>query len=264
MMPRVYCLIGCIALIALIVAPAGAGVLPPRGMGMGNTRIGVDFSPWAWNGNAALLPLTNNVPPVFSGWQHSAEFSAALGSGVVSNVQMFGVGGHNADSTLGFGAGYANFGGHSDVYGAGAGCALGIEGLTGGLGITVFDGFGPAEVVFSPGFAYQQPMHGADMTYGAVVRDVTDRMGTALDLGVSATWPSGVTVAVDYLDVTDRSIFNFGAEYDWEVFALRAGLADGDLTVGLGYSFSETVQVSLAYQDWGWTSAYFGGALISF
>jgi len=260
-MSRRWYLVTAVTLLGLVALSACADT--SRTLGMGNTVVGVDTSASAWGSNAALLPYVEGFGTSKSPWPCTAEFTAALGDDV-ANIQFIDLSLRDAKGGRGFGAGYANFGGEVDVFGVGYGQELGfLPGLSAGLTVSNADSDDGDDTFVDLGLAYRQSLPAGDLMLGLVVRDLTDQVDTGVDVGASIRLPSGLTVAADWVDVGDADIFNAGAEWRKDRLAVRVGVADGDLTAGVGYIW-RNFDVGFAWQDWGDADAYFGSASVHF
>ncbi|MCD6360085.1 MAG: hypothetical protein J7M38_04410 [Armatimonadetes bacterium] len=261
-MSRTYCLVACAVLVVLMLVPANAETA--RTLGMGDTHVAVDNTASAWVGNPALLPYVDGASNPNSPWPAAVEFTAALGS-EVPNIQFVDISLHDAARVRGFGAGYQNWMGDGDVYGFGYGQLWNLlPGLSVGLSGTDVD-FSPwfDEFMFNFGMAYQYALPTADLTFGVVVRDVTDRMDTEVDLGAAAALPGGFTIALDIVDIGDDCDVNVGGEWVTGPLSLWVGSSDSDFTAGAQYNY-DNWHVSFAYQDWDGADAYFGGGGLNF
>lgn len=241
----------CVVLTSTVFAQA----LTPRSMGMGGAAIGVADDGGAWFQNPAGLAGLNLSPQDDKSWAN--DIIGAYGE---SSDNGFGVtwSGFRPAKAQGYGAGYFDLGGGDAAYGVGFGTQWKDSPLSLGISAVRWDpDFGDQTSYPSVGFLYKfVRADAAPVRLGLVVRDVTDRTnnGPYFDFGVA--WPvsDSLLVAADFVDATDEvdSMFNFGAEYvcgaanEW---ALRAGSADSDLTVGAGYKFGNNWRADFAWAD---------------
>ncbi|MBD3291440.1 MAG: hypothetical protein GF393_00840 [Armatimonadia bacterium] len=104
---------------------------------------------------------------------------------------------------------------------------------------------------------------------GLVARDVTDEFNTGVtwDVGASIVLPSGLLLGADLVDATVEidSLVRIGAEYPLQQspVIVRAGLNDGDPTVGAGYVF-DGFEVAAAWADYDWDDEFVVSVLGSF
>jgi len=257
-MSRIYCIIGCIALVVLVAGVASAET--PRVFGMGDTYVAVDNTASAWSGNPALLPLVDDAPPGAGSWPGVAALTVAMDDNF--SYQSIDTSLHS-DSRRGFGAGYQSIDGFVDIYGAGYGQRCGLfENLFVGLNGMYVDDPWDEEFIMSLGLAYQAPVRRGTVTAGLTIWDLFNRWDTQYDLGVAYT-NSGFTFAVDLWDDGDWNGVGLGAEYRRDPFSVRIGSSDGDFTAGAEYRYRE-FGFSVAYQDWGFDDIFLGGAHIQY
>ena len=252
------------ALVVVMVAPASAQTA--RSLAMGNTGVGVANDSVAWSQNPAGLPYLQPAPITLSPIPSHVSGTIDLGSDVDSLGLNYSA--RLKGRTAGWGVGYwkmemgnsetENLGaGYGMTFGQGDmswGVALGrIETTTGGTQTTQASSASNDEFVADIGVMLKRSLPASDLKVGLVARDVTDQFQTTFNVGASLDLPAGVLVAADIVDITDEAEtqFNLGAEWKLPLLSavtLRGGLADGDVTVGAGYSLG-MVEVSLSWQN---------------
>lgn len=230
---------------------------------MGGVRAGLANGASAFLDNPAGLPDVDTFGTRLSPWPIMVSGSTTLDA----DVDVWSILGsaRNSARTQGIGAGIWHA--DADAWDAdfiGAGYGLELLGPDTSLGISVYQrdrsaSAGPAQdgdgdaTVFSVGLMKRFEGRINNWRLGAVVRDITDELdGPTVDVGASIELPAGWLVAADLVDLTDEVDTRFNAGAQWRVpmtsWALRAGLADGDLTVGLGYRISN-FELSGAWAD---------------
>jgi len=243
-----------VLLAALITAAAASEATDARVFAMGGVRAGLANGASSFLDNPAGLPDVDTFGLRLSPWPMIVSGSTTLDADV-DTWSVLGAG-RNQAGTQGLGAGFwhaSGAGWDSDFIGAGYG--LDLFGPDTALGIAVIredrtttmlpeaNGDGDA-TVFNVGVMKRISDPINSWRVGLVARDVTDEWGNGptFDLGASVDLPAGLLVAADLVDLTDEvdSHLNLGAQ--WAVpltsVLVRAGLADGDLTAGLGYRVS--------------------------
>lgn len=266
-----------VALVAALVALVGAPAIAQdfRSSAMGEAGVGLADGPDAIGYNPAGLPFMNwyGEDGYGSQWIGSASglISLDIDTGNDDDADRYGAfySGRATDMSWGLGALYSHIGfdsSDSDLFGVGAGVALDdSRELT--LGAAVF-----FETVDSPVSVEQagdddftsfdigamwRSMDQQSNTWrvGLVATDVSEEYGNLYwRLGASVETSERLILAVDLFDVTDEfdSHVNVGAEYplevDGAVVPLRAGLLDGDLTLGAGWRMS-TWEFGVSFQD---------------
>lgn len=256
-------------LVALVGVPALAQDF--RSSAMGEAGTGLADGPDAIGYNPAGLPhMSWHGEGVYSDqWVSSVSglISLDIDTGEAGDEPtrygMF-YSGRPTDSSWGFGALYSHLdfdSSDSDLFGIGAGVAL-DDAREFTLGASVFfenidapigdDDFTSFDIG-----AMWRTMDQQMNTWrvGLVATDVSEEYGNLYwRLGASVQTAESLTLAVDLFDVTDEfdSHVNVGAEYlldmDGAVVPVRAGLLDGDLTLGLGYRMN-TWELGLSFQD---------------
>ncbi len=253
------------ALVVVMIAPAGAQTA--RSLAMGNAAVGVADDSVAWSQNPAGLPYLQPAPITLSPLPSHVSGTIDLGSdadtlGLNYSARLKG-------RTAGWGMGYWKMeAGNSERenLGAGYGMTFGQRGMSWGaalrrIEVTTSGGSQTAqassrsndELVGDVGVMFRQSLPASDLKVGLVARDITDQFQMTLDVGASVDLPAGVLVAADIVDITDEgeTQFNIGAEWKVPVLigaTLRGGLADGDVTLGAGYSLG-MIQISVSWQD---------------
>ena len=249
-MSRTYCLIAVVAVMLVLAVPVQAEYTA-RVLGMGNTALAVGNDSAAWFNNPALLPDLA-ADGLLAPWPNRISVGAEVGGDFHDLAINFSS--RDAAGNRGWGVGFESMGGGTDSFGSGYGqtCSF-VDGLNWGVsGVSVDDGIDD-EFLFSIALAYDVPMPVSKLVVAAEVWDVTDRFDTQINLGAAYYLPMDLTLALDVYDVDDASVVNFGGEYAGPglgEFIVRAGVADGDLTVGVGRDFGP-VELSVGWIDAG-------------
>lgn len=243
-----------VLLAALVTAAAASEATDARVLAMGGVRAGLANGASSFLDNPAGLPDVDTFGLRLSPWPMIVSGSTTLDA----DVDMWSVlgAGRNQAGTQGVGAGFWHAsapGWDADFIGAGYG--LDLFGPDTALGIAVIhqdrtstvtpvqNGDGDA-TVFNLGVMKRLSDPVNTWRVGLVARDVTDEWGNGptFDLGASVDLPAGLLVAADLVDLTDEvdSRVNLGAQWAIPLTSVlvRAGLADGDLTAGVGYRVS--------------------------
>ncbi len=263
-MRNAYWLVMTVALVVVMVAPAGAQTA--RSLAMGNAGVGVADDSVAWSQNPAGLPYLQPAPITLSPFPSHISGTIDLDSDVDTLGLNYSA--RLKGRTAGWGIGYWKMDmGNSDTdnLGAGYGMPFGQRGMSWGVALrrveTTSSGSQVEQVsstsndkfVGDIGVMFRQSLPVSDLKVGLVARDVTDQFQSTFDLGASVDLPAGVLVAADIVDITDEADtqFNIGAEWKPPLLSavvVRGGLADGDVTLGAGYDLG-MIQVSLSWQD---------------
>jgi len=261
---RSSCWLVTVAALVVMVAPASAQTA--RSLAMGNAGVGVANDSVAWSQNPAGLPYLQPAPITLSPIPSHVSGTIDLGSDVDSLGLNYSA--RLKGRTAGWGVGYwkmemgnsetENLGaGYGMTFGQGDmswGVALGrIETTSSGTQTTPASSASNDEFVADIGVMLKRSLPASDLKVGLVARDVTDQFQTTFNVGASLDLPAGVLVAADIVDITDEAEtqFNLGAEWKLPLLSavtVRGGLADGDVTVGAGYSLG-MVEVSLSWQN---------------
>lgn len=248
-----------LGLIASVAIPVLAQNV--RTAAMGETSVGLADDSDAMFYNPAGLPWVNT--PGADAYDGAWTGTASAVASVDADWDRYGISyaGHSADMRQGIGAGYDywDFGGsETSTLGAGYGMQIGESQFSAGVAL-LFESHDNAlsdDFTFiNVGLMYRNTDEiGNEWRAGFLINDIAEESSPApiYDFGVSVRTPDGLILALDVNDVSDEvdTWLNVGAEYPIpETDAiLRAGLLDGDLTVGAGYRFG-TWEVGVAYQD---------------
>ncbi len=293
--------VACLVVVMLVaVCVTGAQAQLISNMMRGNTAVARPSASTAWYGNPAVL-----APLASAGVDEYGEFDAKPWANSISgDVQVSGDGdmyvlswgGQNLAKGWGIGGGYANVedGDDVDVYGLGFG-----RPLTSGWSVGVNwmhtsvdsndtaspDGYvGPAngggtwsadedtfDLAVRKDFANDSTKTPwlTGLTFGAVLRDVTDEIDSHLDLGVALDMVGGWTLAADLIDFDDINVgasMRFGEMSEWE---FGAGLSDGDPTLGFMYDVTQNpeggnLRVGAAWADYDADDVIIAGAVYDF
>ncbi len=262
-----------VALLGLFATMACAEFHDASVIGRGLTRIAVPRGASTYLGNPAGLPKLVGDGLPLSPWVNRASASTTL----ESEVDRYSVhySGRTRTGTFGCGGGlwHAEFD-HSDAdyFGLGVGADISrwlCPNLSIGLNLVnqstdEGDEISPDQLgdddqtMFNIGLMKQFELPANTCTVGLLARDITDEFdnGVMFDVGAAVEMPTGLLVAADLNDVTDEvdTTFNIGAEWPIPMtdFTVRAGLADGDLTVGAGYTVLGSWELSAAWADYDW------------
>jgi hypothetical protein len=241
-------------LVCVVLTSAAFAQFTPRQLGMGNTATAIADDGGAWFQNPAGLGGLNVACEENKKWANDI-----IGFGGDSSDSFFGVtwSGFEPAKAKGFGAGYVD-GGNTKIFGAGYGQNWKSSPLSVGVNVLRNDpDVGDSDTFFNIGFLYKFARPDADpIRAGLVISDVTDASDNGPFFNIGVAWPVNdqLLLAVDVNDLTDEvdSNFDFGAEYlfgkqyEW---AVRAGSADGDLTLGGGYAFANNWRIDAAWAD---------------
>jgi len=244
-----------LGLIALVAVPALAQNV--RTTAMGETGVGLADDSDATFYNPAGLPWVNTQDA--AGYDGAWSGTASAVVAVDADWDRLGISyaGHSADMRQGIGACYSfwDFNG-SDVstLAVGYGMQIGDNPFSAGVAVA-FESAASERVFVNFGLMYRnrdETMN--EWRAGLLVNDLAEESSPApiFDLGASVRSPDGLIFAVDINDVSDEidRWINVGAEFPIpETSAVvRAGLLDGDLTLGAGYRL-QTWEFGVAYQD---------------
>ncbi len=278
--------VACLVVVMLVaVCVTGAQAQMISNMMRGDTQVARPSASTAWYGNPAVL-----APLASAGVDEYGEFDAKPWANSISgDVQVSGDGdmyvlswgGQNLAKGWGIGGGYANVedGDDVDVYGLGFG-----RPLTSGWSVGVnwlhlsMDWAGTAssdentfDLAVRKDFANDSTKTPwlTGLTFGAVLRDVTDEIDSHLDLGVALDMVGGWTLAADLIDFDDINVgasMRFGEMSEWE---FGAGLADGDVTLGFLYDVTQNpeggnLRVGAAWADYDADDVILAGAVYDF
>jgi hypothetical protein len=248
----------------LIVVAGGAWAqipgITPRAIGMGGAATGVADDAGAWMQNPAGLAALNVMCPEGATWGH--DVIAAYAN--IDDADAFGItwGGMKPENRFGAGAGWINLDGDLNVFGAGAGMAIGQSPFSAGASFAVFDpDGGDSEIAWNVGLMYRVLREEkAPIRLGMTINDISDEFGGAFwNFGASGMLTEDLLAAVDVLDLSDEveTTINAGLEYttgNADEWKLRAGLFDtGDdheITLGVGYAKPD----SRWRVDFGWAN----------
>lgn len=262
-----------VTLVALTVATAQAGgagsavFRDARVVGMGVARVGVPGNSTAVSDNPAALPTLRTFGMNLSPWPMQVGGSATVDTDLSYDRYSLTGALRNPAGTQGFGFGYQYYDGEhvdTDIYAAACALQLCACGLLGGATLyyqqndlnqmSAEQAGGGDNTWIDIGFMkrFQLPLQ--SWAVGLVARDVTEEFGagTTFDVGASVELPTHLLIAADVIDVTDEvnSVINVGAQ--WPVpltpLTVRAGLADGDFTLGAGYTLLNW-EIGAAYAD---------------
>jgi len=264
-MRTMMCVLVAMMLVALAVAGASADPVLAREVAMGFTQVGLGDGPNAFLSNPAGLPR-------LADYNRGMKSTAAIGARVDDEDGDAWSALYSAASgskAIGWGAGFwqTDSGGvETDYFGLGlGGDILRAGGLTGG--VTMINqnvsagavngadaGVDDDRTILNIGLMYYAMPGAETVRVGARLNDVTDELpgDVTVDLGASVRLPQGLLVALDVRDVADEvdTTANVGAEYELPNTGLvvRAGAADGDLTVGGGYRWA-TWEAGVGWAD---------------
>lgn len=249
----------------------------------GGTVIGNPSQSIAWSGNPAAL-AGEKSDAVTDGPAMDNAASFALNLSGDDDVWALSYGGRSMVKGWGVGAGYVD----TDwAKGYGVGFGMPVNGFEVGVnwrhldwdtvvhvdsaqGIYMDDTQDLFDLAGRKVWTYDGDADGAvvkgvsKMAVGAVIRDVTDEIDSALDLGVSLDFANGWTFNLDLLDFDTINLgasTRVGSAKEWEV---GAGLADGDLTLGAVYDIAKDGEptawrVGIAWADYDWDDVIYGG-----
>ncbi len=274
MMRALTLMIVITVLVGLTVATAYAGgstiFRDARVLGMGLTRVGVPGSSTAVSGNPAALPTLRTFGMNLSPWPMQVGGAATVDTDL--NYDRYSLTGavRNPAGTQGFGFGYQHYNGQyvdSDTYAAACALELCACGLLAGATLyyeqydvnqmSAEQAGGDDNTWLDIGLMKRFELPLQSWAVGVVARDVTEEFGAGMtfDVGASVELPTDLLIAADIVDVTDEvnSVVNLGAQWPVPLTALtvRAGLADGDFTLGAGYTVMNW-EISAAYGDFDW------------
>jgi len=230
-----------IALVAIVALPAFAQT--PRQNATGGAFAAVSVDETASFNNPAGLPLLQTFGTNISPWPSRASINALVdGPDNYDEYSAF-YAGRAADHANGWGAswGHAENGSDVDMFTLGYGQRVG-EGLTAGASVYHVSN-GDDTTSFDLGGIYRREIAMNAWRFGLWAEDVADEYGGPFfHVGAAVELPAGVDVAATYFDVSDEvdSFLSIGAEWDVPMtpFIVRAGSADGDLTAGAAYRWT--------------------------
>lgn len=251
-MSRTWCMIGCIAVLALAAAAANAETAHVIGMGevtLTDTTASAWFSPW-------MLPHVDHVGPGAGTLAGPASFTLAMDDTV--SWQAFDLSLHTG-VTRGFGIGYTHMGGGLDTYGFGYGqpCSF-ADGLSWGVGGVLYKGPGVDEFITQLGFGYRRPFSSGTVTGAVIVWDVLERQDRDFSAGFRVDFNNGLAVAMDWWDISDWDGLYFGGEYTRNRLTFLAGSADSEPTLGAKYKY-RSMDFTVSCYDVGGENILFGG-----
>ena len=230
-----------VAVFAVLGTAVASDFSDARTMTMGFARVGVADGASAFTDNPAGLPHLQTFGLRVSPWP-----SRLAGTATFNDESSYGAhyAARNAAGSMGWGAGiWHTEAGDTDSIGGGIGGDIGVWDLTGGVAVVNRQN-GDDLTVMDLGLMKEFSLPLNTWRAGVVARDVTDEMGsgTIFDIGASVKLPTGLLLAADITDVTDEvaSAVNLGVECPIPLtgITLRGGLADGDLTIGAGYTIA--------------------------
>ncbi|HEY3398540.1 MAG TPA: hypothetical protein VGM19_12870 [Armatimonadota bacterium] len=242
-----------IALALLALATSAFAQSPTaRYAGMGNVGIAASDDAGAIGFNPAnLASLSMPAGTVEKPWSGQLIGTVQL----AGDGSLWGLNGAAYDSAnrQGIGAGFGHQGSPFDVnaFAIGYGAALKNTGLNWGLSLSNDD-----NTMINLGLQYNLPMtEAAPIKLGFVAADLFNASNDGPFYSVGAAFQAGkqLLIGADWLDVSDVSTINVGAEYTLDnAFTLRAGgtnLDDsGRLTLGAGYK-AEAYKADLSWVD---------------
>lgn len=256
-------------LMCVVLTSSAFAQFTPRQLGMGNAATAVADDGGAWFQNPAGLGGLNINCEEGKAWANDI-----IGFAGDSNDSFFGAtwSGFQPAKAQGFGAGYID-GGNTKIFGGGFGMNWKDSPFSVGANLAWNDpDAGDSDVFFALGGMYKFAREDADpVRVGLVINDLFDQSDFGPFFNAGVAWPVNerFLVAVDIVDLTDEidTEFNFGAEYlfgDQYEWAVRAGAADGDLTLGAGYAFANNWRIDAAYADTDGDSTWTVGAGLNF
>lgn len=275
-----YALVALLLIVAVPCAAQNVWSFEARSLAMGNAVVPVADDSAAWLQNPAGLPWVQPCGVECADATSRASATTDLGSRV--DTIGFNFSSRDRANRHGWGAGYWDLGRYElgpmialsiERYGAGYG-ARATDQLSWGVTVAQVDfdwslppvmmpaisadsiaAYQGNKTIVDAGLMYRQISGASEIKWAVVGRDVTDNMQFTLDVGASIA-RNGVLVAAELRDLTDEvdGMLNLGAE--WRPrrqprLTVLGGLADGDLTYGLGWDFDRWA-VSLARQHLDW------------
>ncbi len=255
---KLYASIICVVLL-LMVAAAGH-CQTARSWGMGGTGLAVTNDAGVVYYNPAGLPWVS-VPALDGGLWGAQAVGAievkgdtdykTIGAVGVQPDRGQGIGGYWGDDSCSswWGVSYGQMADHVWSWGAGISHCCG-------------------DTIYSAGFLYRwQAPAAPPVNLAFTIDDITDQWGGPFfNVGAALPVASNILVAADLYDITneDDTIFNIGAEVSiLDGWCVRGGLADGDLTLGVGYRgpFGWTIDAAYINNDSGDDTFVIGGSM---
>lgn len=243
----------CVVLVLGITALASAQMQNSRVLAMGEADVGLATDAGAYLSNPAGLPTIQADGMGISPWPSRGSLTVGIDNAYDSYTLQYSA--RDRAATTGWGGGYSNIDSgetSTDVLGAGYGMRF-SPALCGGVSVIHMDN-GDDTTLVNLGAMYE--VEGALNAWraGVLLQDLTDEAGNGviMDVGASVDTPAGVIVSAEISDLTDEvdTIFNIGAEYELPLtdLTVRAGAADGDLTLGAAYKMTN-LKLGFAWQD---------------
>lgn len=228
---------------------------------MGNASTAVADDSAAWSQNPAGLVSVRGAPGVLNLIRYHSD--ASITSNLGGDLDTWGLSysASQFEGKSGFGGGYFTTGsgpGETKNWGIGYGRVLDATGPSAGVALRQTDpATGSKSTMIDIGVLWRQDVPLNTLKLGVVGRDMTSENQLTLDFGASLETPAGVLLAADLVDLTDEidTTLNIGAEWRppmQDSWVLRAGLADGEIAYGAGYSFQlveSALEAAVAHQE---------------
>ena len=251
-----------VVLAALVALPAFAQTPFHEATGYGFAGVSVDET--ASYHNPAGLPLLETFGMNVSPWPSRASLNAVIDGPEGYNEFSAFYAGRDSDRASGWGAGYisAENGFDEDSFSLGYGQRAG-ENLT--IGASIF--YQSLEFEANPvqaggdddtlsvdlGAMYRRQIALNDWRFGLWLEDISDEYGGPfVQVGAAVQLPAGVEIGATLWDLTDEHDTWLGLGVEWDVpnsgLILRGGAADGDLSLGAAYQFTN-FEVGLSFAD---------------